>query len=94
MIAGKIDLHRVSLIVHHTVHKLNGSPSAQIAAADADNHQGLGVPADPIGRLLDLVQLVFGGVGRQMIPAQKIISLAGALGQGIVGLAQPDPPSS
>ena len=86
-VAGKVDLG-ISLaladIVVGTLQQLNGCPGAQIAAADADDHEHIGVIADLPGRALDPQDFFRGLPGGQVQPAQKIVAGAGAVGKGCV----------
>ena len=68
--------------------QLHHRPGTQIAAADADDHQHLGILLNPFRRLLDAGKFrpVIGH--RQPDPAQKVLSRAGALLQGLPGHLQ------
>ena len=68
--------------------QLHDGPGAQIAAADADDHQDVAVLPDLMGGGQNAH--VFGGGGpvRQVHPAEKLAALAAALGDGHVGGGQ------
>ena len=67
--------------------KLHGSPGTQIAAADADDQQHIGIAPDPLRGGLDAQHFLGGMLRRQIQPAQIVAARAGALHQGAVGLA-------
>ena len=67
------------------LHQLDGGTGAQIAAADADDHEHIGAFPDPVSGGLDTEHLLGGLSHRQVQPAQKIVAGAGLLGEGAVG---------
>ena len=88
-IAGEIDLGIALALAHVVVgalQQLNGCPGAKVAAADADDHEHIGVIANLPGSALDAQNLLGGLPGGQILPAQEIIAGAGAVHQGGVGL--------
>ena len=88
-VAGEVDLG-ISLALAHVVvgalQQLNGCPGAKVAAADADDHEHIGVIANLPGSALDAQDLLGGLPGRQILPAQKIVAAAGTVRQSRVSL--------
>ena len=89
-VAGEIDVGGVLLlqVVVVGAHQLDDRPGSQIAAADADDHQGLAVGLDLPGRGLDTLVLGFVVVPGQVHPAHEVAALAGGLLEPGVGLLE------
>ena len=68
-----------------TLEKLDHGAGAQIRAADADDHQRLGVAADLLRGGLNAGKLLLVIVHGEVDPAEKIVSGAGALHQRFDG---------
>ena len=66
--------------------QLNGSPGAQVAAADADDHEHVGGLRDLLGGGTNPADFLGLLCHRQVQPAQKIVAFAAALGEGLVGV--------
>ena len=87
-VAGEEDLGialTLADVVVGALQQLDGGPGAQVAAADADDHEHVAVGADPIRDGLDAEHFLGGLLSGQLQPAQEVIARAVALHQGIVG---------
>jgi len=77
-VAAEVDLGAIlQLVVVQALDGLDHSAGAQIAAADAGNHQHLRVLTDLLGSFLDACKLFLVVIAGQVHPAQEII--AGAI---------------
>ena len=86
-VAHKID-PGISL-AGHGLEQLNGAPGAQVGAADAHHHQGLGAAADLLGGGQNPGQLgVLDALG-QLQPAGEVGAQAAAACQRLMGDARP-----
>ena len=84
-VAGKIDV-RGGLgqgVVVGALQKLHDGARAEIAAADADDDQRLGIGLDLRRSLLDAGEFVLVVVHRQVDPADEIVARAGAVHQRV-----------
>ena len=72
-------------IIVGTLEQLDDCSCAQIAAADADDHQHIRIRLNALGCRLDALELRPVIVHRQIPPAQKVVACAGALPQGVPG---------
>ena len=68
--------------------QLDDRPGAQVAAADADDHQGLAVGLNLFGGGLDARVLLLVIVPGQVHPAHEVVSPAGGLLEPGVGLLE------
>ena len=86
-VAGEEDLRGVfaGAVVHLALDGLDGGTGAQIGAADADDHQHVGIRTDLLGGSLDAGEFLFVIVDGEVHPAQEIVAGAGALFQQFVG---------
>ena len=80
---GKIDGGAILTqgIIEGAAQQLDGAAGAQVAAADADDNQHIGILPDLFGRRVDARQLLFIVVPRQGQPAVEITARAGVLPQ-------------
>ena len=88
-VAGEVDLGvalALADIVVAALHQFNGGSGAQVAAADADDHENIGVFPDPIGAGLNAAHFFRFLGGGQRQPTQKIAAGTGAFQQRLVGL--------
>ena len=88
-VAGIVDLGialALADVVVAALHQLDGSTGAQVAAADTDDHEYIGGLADALCGGTDAADLIGLLGNRQIQPAQEIVTLATALGQGHVGI--------
>ena len=69
-----IDGELLALVVVQALDSLDHSAGTQIAAADAGNHQHLGVLTDLLGSFLDAGKLFLVVIAGQVHPAQEIIA--------------------
>ena len=69
-----------------TLQQLNGSPGAQIAAADAHHHENIRVGADALRGALNAQDLVGSLCHRQVQPAGEVTACSGALSEHLVGI--------
>ena len=73
-------------VVVGALQQLNGSPGAQVGAADADDHEHIAVFPNLLGGGLDALNFLGGLPNGQVQPAQEIVALTGAVHQGGVGI--------
>ena len=86
--AREVDLHAffTELVAEGPFHEFQPCPGAQVAAADADDHQHLALLLDAPGRLLDPGKLLpVIGVG-QVQPAQHLVPRTGVLAEDAEGI--------
>ena len=90
-VAGKVDLRAVLVgqVEVGGVEQLHHRTGPQIGAADADDHQGLGVAADALRRRLDAGELLLVIVPWQVHPAGEVAAGAAAALQLGAALLQP-----
>ena len=67
--------------------EFNRSTCAEIAAADTDDHEDLGVAADFLRRKFDAGKFFFVVVFGKVNPAEEVVPRAGFFGQRFVGSA-------
>ena len=89
-VAGKIDVWGIPLeqVVVVGAQQLNGRPGPQVAAADADDHQGPAVGLDLLRRRLNPGELLLVVVPGQVHPAHEVAAPSGGLLEPGVGLGQ------
>ncbi len=87
-VAGEEDLGvalALADVVVGTLEQLDGGTGAEVGAADADDHEYVGIAADLLRRPLDAGDFLRGLPDGQVPPAEEIVAGAGAVGQGGVG---------
>ena len=89
IVAGKINLGITPALIHiviGTLEQFDGRSGAQVRAANAHHHAGIGLVFDLVRRLLDPLHLFGGFPHRQIQPAKIVASRTGTLGESLMGV--------